>query len=638
MKHWGIGARVMLVALLPASVLAVVMLAYFTSARLSEIEQVHIERGKAFARQLAVASEFGVFSANREILQLLANAASKEADVRGVTIVDRHGTVLAASGEVAEVLQKPPADAQLTEKNGRLLIGEPIRAARLVVNDELSQILAPEARTVGKDLGRITIVYSLERLAARRMELLRNGILGLAVVLAGAVLLARRMSHSVSGPIREVADTVTRIGHGEFSERVHNSGGGSLQALGDGVNEMASRLEAAYHTMEQRITQATAELRSRKEDAERANLAKSRFLAAASHDLRQPMHALVLFISELSSRSHPPETRRLVRQIAASAEAMENLLDSLLDISKLDAGVLQPEIRAFPLQKIFDRLSADFRPVADERGLRLRIHATDAWTLSDPMLLERILLNLLSNALRYTAQGTVMMACRRCGDHLRIEVRDSGMGIPRDAQEIVFQEFVQLDNPERARHKGLGLGLAIVRRLTELLGHPLSLRSAHGRGSMFAVELPRSSPVEEGSTEEPPRIPGNLSGLTIAVVDDDQLALASLASLLNSWGCNVVAAESLERLQMDLALDNVTPRALVSDFRLRGNQTGIEVIHAMRRRFGEALPAILITGDTGAATLQLAQAHKIALLHKPVRPAKLRALLQRQINTPEDVA
>ena len=155
---------------------------------------------------------------------------------------------------------------------------------------------------------------------------------------------------------------------------------------------------------------------------------------------------------------------------------------------------------------------------------------------------------------------------------------------------------------------------------------------------MFAVELPRSSPVEEGSTEEPPRIPGNLSGLTIAVVDDDQLALASLASLLNSWGCNVVAAESLERLQMDLALDNVTPRALVSDFRLRGNQTGIEVIHAMRRRFGESLPAILITGDTGAATLQLAQAHKIALLHKPVRPAKLRALLQRQINTPEDVA
>ncbi|MBX3680501.1 MAG: response regulator [Rhodocyclaceae bacterium] len=627
----------MLVALLPACVLAILMLGYFTSARLSEIEQVHIERGRAFARQLAVASEFGVFSANREILQLLTNAALQEADVRGVTITDRQGNLLAASGEVSAAHLDKPGSADLLEIDNRLLIGEPVRASRLVVNDELSEILAPETRMADKDLGRVTIDFSLERLAERRTELLSNGILGLVVVLAGAILLARKMSHSVSGPIREVADAVTRIGHGEFSERVQNTGGGSLQALADGVNEMASRLEAAYHTMEQRVTQATAELRTRKEDAERANLAKSRFLAAASHDLRQPMHALVLFISELSSRNHPPETRRLVRQIAASAEAMENLLDSLLDISKLDAGVLQPEIRPFAVQGVFDRLAADFRPVADDRGLRLRIRPTTAWALSDPTLLERILLNLLSNALRYTARGTVMLACRRSGDHLRIEVRDSGMGIPRDAQEIIFQEFVQLDNPERARHKGLGLGLAIVRRLTELLGHPLSLRSAHGRGSMFTVELPRSEPQEERATEESPRIPGSLAGLTIAAVDDDQLALSSLNSLLSSWGCNVVAAESLERLQMDLALDSVTPRALVSDFRLRGSYNGIEVIHAMRRRFGEDLPAILITGDTGAATLQLAQAHKIALLHKPVRPAKLRALLQRQINAPEDV-
>jgi CheY-like chemotaxis protein/two-component sensor histidine kinase len=351
------------------------------------------------------------------------------------------------------------------------------------------------------------------------------------------------------------------------------------------------------------VEEATAELRARKDEAERATLAKSRFLAAASHDLRQPMHALGLFISELSQHAHQPETRRLVRQIAASAEAMENLLDSLLDISKLDAGVFKPNLRTFPLQPLLDRLAVDFLPMAEERRLRLRLRPTGAWVESDPALLERVLINLLSNALRYTQEGSVLVACRRRGPLLRLEVRDSGVGIAPEAQDIIFHEFVQLENAERARNKGLGLGLAIVRRLTDLLGHRLALRSRVGGGSVFAVELPYAEPQEAAPAAEGERPPGDLAGTRIVVVDDDPLALASLHSLLLSWGCQVYAADGLENIAMELATRGVVPQVVVSDYRLRGPRTGVDVIRALRNRWDPELPAILISGDTAAETL-----------------------------------
>jgi two-component system, sensor histidine kinase len=392
---------------------------------------------------------------------------------------------------------------------------------------------------------------------------------------------------------------------------------------------MASRLELAHEDMQRQVEEATAELRARKDEAERATLAKSRFLAAASHDLRQPMHALGLFISELSQHPHQPESRRLVRQIAASAEAMEDLLDSLLDISKLDAGAFKPNLRSFPLQALLDRLAADFTPQADERRLRFRIRPTAAWVESDPALLERILTNLVSNALRYTPEGSVLVACRRRGALVRIEVRDSGVGIAPEAHDIVFQEFVQLENPERARNKGLGLGLAIVRRLIDLLGHRLALRSRVGGGSVFAVELPSASAQLPALADDDERPPGDLAGTRVAVVDDDPLALASLHSLLLSWGCQVYPADSLENIMMELATRGILPQVIISDYRLRGPRTGVDVIRAVRNRVDPDLPAILISGDTATDTLIQAQAEGLVLLHKPVRPAKLRALLNR---------
>lgn len=347
------------------------------------------------------------------------------------------------------------------------------------------------------------------------------------------------------------------------------------------------------------------------------------------------MHALGLFIAELSQHKQNSNRERLIEQISASAEAMEDLLDSLLDISKLDADVLEPSVRSFALQPIFERVAGAQQSYARERGLELRITPTDQWALSDPVLIERILGNLLSNAIRYTPAGRIMLACRKRGERLRIEVRDSGIGIPADARTIIFQEFVQLDNPERARDKGLGLGLAIVRRLTDLLGHRLDVRSRPGRGSVFAIEVPASAPVADSPESSQMRTPGDLAGIRIALVDDDPLALSAMNGLLLAWGCEVVAAHNAKTLFDLLMADGRVPQVVICDFRLAEFGNGIKAIRAIRARFGTDLPAALITGDTGSDVLGLAHDAELPLLHKPVRPARLRALLNRLITNCE---
>jgi CheY-like chemotaxis protein/anti-sigma regulatory factor (Ser/Thr protein kinase) len=350
------------------------------------------------------------------------------------------------------------------------------------------------------------------------------------------------------------------------------------------------------------------------------------------------MHALGLFISELDQQSLPPSARGLVRHIAASADAMEKLLDSLLDISRLDAGVLQPKPRAFALQPLLVRLAVAHEAVAIERGLRLRLCCSGGWVHSDPVLLERILANLLGNAIRYTPGGTVLIACRHEADGMvRIEVRDNGIGISADKQEIIFQEFVQLDNAERARDKGLGLGLAIVRRLADLLGHRLTLRSAPGRGSVFAIALPRARESEVEATQEDERKPGDLGGVRIALLDDDPLACTGMASLLGSWGCDVLAAATADEALQRIDTGDWRPALVISDFRLHGMHNGLDFIHTVRERLAApTLAAILISGDTGADMLALTSQSGVPMLHKPVRPARLRALIHRLLHAAQE--
>jgi len=362
-----------------------------------------------------------------------------------------------------------------------------------------------------------------------------------------------------------------------------------------------------------------------REIAERANLAKSTFLAAASHDLRQPVHALGIFVGALRGVVMPPEGQRIVEQIEASTTAMDGLFAALLDISRLDAGVVAVEKHAFALEPLLDRICRDHREEAKAKGVCLVWKRCAAIVTTDPVLMERILRNLVANAVRYTDHGRIVIGCRRRGAMASVQVWDTGRGIPLDQQERVFQEYYQLGNPERDRTKGLGLGLAIVRRLTDLLESRLTLRSQPGRGSCFEIAIPLADHTLELAETAAASPPGALARGLIVVIDDESAIRDATLSLLSSWGHEVIAAASGDEAIFRLSTCPLQPNLIVCDYRLRDGENGIEVIERLRSEYNEAIPAILITGDTAPDRLAEAQASGLLLLHKPVSNGKLRA-------------
>jgi len=363
--------------------------------------------------------------------------------------------------------------------------------------------------------------------------------------------------------------------------------------------------------------------------AERANFAKSQFFTAASHDLRQPLHALGFFAASLRDAERGHGNAETVDQILSSIDALESLFDELLDISKLEAGYIKPNAVHFQAASLFKKLAALYAAVALKNGLRLRFVPTGATLLTDPLLLERVLSNLVSNALRYTKRGGVTVACRRRGDDIAVEVWDTGIGIPDDQCEAVFDEFYQLGNPERDRKKGLGLGLATVRRIADLLGHRIELKSRVGRGTVFRLFVPMGNPRAVASPPPPAQESeiNLLKGTTIAVIEDERSVREGMVSLFTQWGCRVVATASAEEGASALAESGLKPDAIIADYRLREHHTGIEAIHALRKQFGEAIPALLVSGDTSPELFREARQHEITLLNKPVRAARIRAAL-----------
>ncbi|MDD2881778.1 MAG: hybrid sensor histidine kinase/response regulator [Rhodoferax sp.] len=373
-----------------------------------------------------------------------------------------------------------------------------------------------------------------------------------------------------------------------------------------------------------------AQLQQRKEHAEAASLAKSRFLAAASHDLRQPAHALGLFVARLTQLPHDAQTQALVAGVDASVRALQDMLDTFFDYSRLDAPSMQVRSQAFPVNHLFEQLRTSFAGVAAGKGLRLRIRPSNLWLQTDPVLLYRVLLNLVSNALQHTQQGTVLVACRPGfrSTHARIEVWDSGVGIAPEHHARIFEEFFQVGNAERDRSKGLGLGLSIVQRSCRLLNLPLSLHSSLGRGSRFCLQVPATvaqlSSLPLGAADSPMAA---FDGLQVLLVEDDVLGGAALTGLLESWGCHVTVTDTALGA-CALARLAPPPDMIVSDFRLRGPDNGIEAVRMVRDALGFDVAACLISGDTAQAVREQVQAAGLVLLQKPVRPAKLRSVLR----------
>jgi signal transduction histidine kinase/ActR/RegA family two-component response regulator len=370
-------------------------------------------------------------------------------------------------------------------------------------------------------------------------------------------------------------------------------------------------------------------LARRTEEAEAANAAKSEFLAAASHDLRQPMHAIGLLIRSLLGRTLPEDSRALVYRIERSVDAMESLFDALFDISRLDSGAIKVDRRPFQLATLFDRLEQEFEPLATEKGIAVEIRATRAWVDSDAVLLDRILRNLLANAVHFTDRGGVLLAARRRGTDWSIEVWDTGIGIPEHEQRAVFREFHQIGNPARDRRRGLGLGLAIVDRLARLLDHAIELRSRAGRGTSVRVRVPAAVPA---AAPVLPLQPPTADGLAateplVVVVEDDIDVLDATAGLLQQWGCEVVAAISSRSAMRQLSQIARRPDLLICDFRLVESRNGVQVIKRLREWLGELVPAIVITGDLEGSALALKQGDGLEVLRKPVSPDRLRQVV-----------
>ena len=371
--------------------------------------------------------------------------------------------------------------------------------------------------------------------------------------------------------------------------------------------------------------------------AEAANLGKSRFLAAASHDLRQPLHAMALFAATLSAKARDLDLRSLVANINASVEALEQLLSALLDISKLDTGAVVPKRSEFPLAPSLARIEQEFAPLAAAKGLRLAVLPTRMWAESDPLLLERIVSNLASNAIRYTARGGVVIGARRRGRRVAIELWDSGIGIAEGERERIFEEFYQVGNVERHSARGMGLGLSIVRRLALLLEHPLRLDSRPGRGSRFVIEVPRAATREMAATPIPPgAAPGSLplAGVQVAVIDDEQIVVEGMRALYSAWGAEVVAGTTGDALLAAMGEAGRCPDLIVADYRLAGGELGTEVVARLRHELGVPIPALLISGDSSPAAVKVMRESRCEVMLKPVLPGELRARSLRLLASP----
>lgn len=631
--------RLLWLTMLPLILFALIWMSYALFQRYSDLSSQLQQRAELLARQMAVASDYAIFAQNTLVLQNITASVAKEPEVESAAVYDPFFQTLSISASVqgAEKSGTPPwardilASAQSGQPRMQRVSDRALRYIQPIasVGLEFEEVSKGDANPIR---GYAVVEVTLDSVYSELLKFLG----GVLAILAGFLFIAwsvvSRFSAQLDQSFRSVADAAKKIGAGETQVRLGPSDIKVFDRLSRDLNLMAERLENAQRDLEQKVDNATQALREQKETAERANSAKSRFLAAASHDLRQPMHALSLLVSAAQREKNPAAQSVIIRRIETGTSALSDLLNSLLDISRLDGGGVRVHQEDFALDSLMQRLQDTYTGLAEEKGLDLVIRPTKACTHSDPALLERIVGNLLSNAIRYTPSGgAVYVAVRPRGQNWVIQVRDNGPGIPLQDQQTIFQEFVQLSNPQRDRSLGLGLGLAIVQRLVQLLDHGVEVRSLPGQGATFGLRIPRitlsetSAVTDQGKASDPVQ----LHGLRILVIEDDELVRQSFAGLLGMWGAHVDVFEQADAALAHLQTQSTQPQLVITDHRLGGNMNGLELSHAIARQQGAPVPTLLITGDTEDEVLQrLAEPH-IQVLYKPVKPNVLIATISR---------
>jgi signal transduction histidine kinase/CheY-like chemotaxis protein len=605
--------------------LATTLLAFYVAVR--DIRQADADLdalGQDMAKHLAESASLDMPLGNIAYLKRILDYEGQRHGSDSIGILDARGSWWLVSGRPL-LLPPPRAPGEPGAwRDGRMrYFSHPIDTRRA----------GEEANWQGKAtgvIGQVIVALNDDKIGAARQDIVTVMLVLLAGLLAVVALLAWWLSCSITRPLDAVLAAVERLSRGDLDARLACSSPGEIGALEQGINRMAETLADNQRQMARRVEIATAELTAQKQAAEAAVLAKSKFLATASHDLRQPLHAMSLLVSAIKEKIRPDnlEARQLAEHIEASTSSMETMLSTLLDLSRLDAGVVVARPVCLPVEPILARLRQQFEPLAAEKGLRLRIPSTRLGIFTDTALLERILANLLANAIRYTDHGKILLGLRRIQqDWVRIEVRDTGRGIPEKYRERIFDEYFQLENPERDRDKGLGLGLAIVRRLSYLLGSPIQVQSGPG-GTRFSLRAARCLPSpQHPAASSTPFLSVLPEHALVAFIEDDETILEAMAALFEQWGIELAAGGDVTGVKADLMELGRVPDAILSDYRLRSGRNGIEAINELRAHFSTQIPAALITGDTAPSTIQAISASGLPMLHKPVKPAKLRALL-----------
>ncbi len=607
----------------PCAAVALALTGWFTHSRLQTLEAAFDAEGQAVARQVAAMSDLSLYAGDLPALQNVASAALRGGQVTRVEISNSAGVYVTAG-------PKNESLAQLRMFSAPVTLREASRASAF----------APAGSTTAGDTP-IGLVQTFRDTTAYTHERSRSLIAGIGIALV-ALLAAwasvRHMARTVARPLRRVSRTVAALEAGHFEVRCDVVEGGTrgtheLAVLAHDIDRLAERLQYNRQVSEERVREATAVALQRMAEAEQAALSRARFLAAASHDLRQPLHAMGLFIDGLLPSATEAQ-RPAVLRLQESTGFMGVLLDDLLEISRLDAQVLTPAITRVSLAALFDQLDAQHAPAASAAQVRLYWRDRGLAVRSDAAMVQRIVGNLVANALRHAPEGgTVLVAARRSRAGVRIEVRDNGVGIAPIHQGRIFEEFYQVANTERDRRRGFGLGLAICARIATLLGTRITVRSALQAGSTFAFTLAPARMADVAPPEPAPVAPAPLAGLRCLVVDDDPAILDGTHALLTQWGCEVecvaTGAEALARLGTgDIVYD-----AVLCDLQLAGDADGVEVIEAAHRLQPGAL-AVLVSGATGPEVLQRLRHGGVTLLTKPVAPAKLRALLTTRRHAP----
>jgi len=444
-------------------------------------------------------------------------------------------------------------------------------------------------------------------------------LLGIAAAVAASLLLARRMVR----PIREIEKRARQLGEGQFEGGIPVQTGDELEALATQFDRMAARLQEIYAMQEARIAERTHDLAV-------ANEAKTHFLAAASHDLRQPIHALALFVGQLRAGDLSSDGRALLEKIESSVNALKELLEALLDLSQLDVGAVSAEPKPLAVHDLLSRLAAEFAPSAEAKGLALTLVPTSLWVRSDPLLLGRIVLNVISNALRYTTQGRILIGCRRRGENVEVIVADTGIGIDPIHLPNIFQEFYRAAPKRRGMSTGLGLGLAIVRRLARLLDHRITVESAPGRGTVVRMLVPRAEPQEQPIAPQAVDL-DSLRGVRVLIVDDEAPAREAMQGLLAQWGCEVITAEcgdeAVERARARC------PDVVLCDLSLADAESGVNVVARLRGECGSAVACAFVTGESAPERVAEARAAGHPIAFKPTTPARLRAILEHLVHS-----